>query len=426
MKYFKSITTLLALLTLFACSTSGKLHQESRGQTNPPSTTQVSSSDTFANVSWESKPRSLGRGTGGQLWMWASEAINMIQAVPKDKGMDLIYRSSHNEGQSFGRVIPINTVAGEVSAHGENNPQLRMGPGIGIYTAWQGSGDIKFARSMSFGHSFLPPVKVNDDEGKAHHSFFTMEAAPQGDIYIAWIDGRDKATEPPGQQSIYLARSTDQGATFSKNIKVAGNICPCCRPSLAIGKDGTLYMSWRHVAKGDRRVVVVASSKDHGQSWSQPVEVHSKGWVINGCAHSGPAIGITGDRLTVVWYTASDAKPRMLMSQSRDGGKTFGEVQEIQGEVYDANHPHMTVVDGEAWVMFQGRDPKTDDGWGPSKPWVLRVNTDGSFTKPEALPGNNVSYPQLFAGTGGRLYAVWTQFGDQGPEVMLCRGRIGT
>ncbi len=389
----------------------------------------LSSHSVSGNPVWEAEPRPLGAGSGAQLWIRASESINLIHAVPGKKGANLVYKNSHNEGHSFAHTKMINQVEDEVSAHGENNPQLRMGPGIGIYALWEGERQIKFARSMNFGRSFLPPVQVNDDKGQGMHSFFTMETSPRGDIYAAWIDGRDKATEPPGQASIYLARSKDQGATFEANIKVSGNICPCCRPALAIDPKGTLYMAWRHVLKGDERVIVVASSSDSGKTWSNPVPVSKKGWVINGCAHSGPTMKWINGQLFLTWYTAADNKARLLMTTSSDGGKTFASPQAIQGTVLDPNHPHMAEVGGKAWIVFQGRDPDKQDGWGPAVPWLVRVASDGtSSTNPQALPTgkNGIAYPQLFPGNGGRLYAVWIEFTKKGPQMVLSRGRAAS
>ncbi|QPJ60471.1 MAG: exo-alpha-sialidase [Candidatus Nitronauta litoralis] len=409
-----------ALLFSGACSSTSSTVE-------PPKIASIASSPVHeSDLVWESTPRVLGPGSGAQLWVRASESINMIHAMPGEKGSNLYYKNSHNEGHSFEHAKIINKVPGEVSAHGENNPQLRMGPGIGIYALWEGERQLKFSRSMNFGRSFLPPVQVNDDKGPSSHSFFTMETSARGEIYAAWLDGRDKATEPPGHSSIYLARSIDQGATFGKNIKVSGNICPCCRPALAIDPNGTLYLAWRHILKGDERVIVVASSSDSGKTWSAPVPVTKKGWVINGCAHSGPAMKWIKGKLILTWYTAAENKARLLMTTSNDGGKTFSSPRSIHGPVLDPNHPHMAEVGGEAWIIFQGRYPDKQDGWGAAIPWVTRVTAEGKTTKPQALPAgeNGIAYPQLFPGNGGRLYAVWIEFGKKGPQMMLSRGRL--
>jgi len=174
------------------------------------------------------------------------------------------------------------------------------------------------------------------------------------------------------------------------------------------------------------RIVVVASSMDGGETWSQPVRVTPTGWKINGCAHSGPSMQFINGKLILAWYTGVKGKAVLRMAQSADKGKTFGDARDIHGDVLDPNHPHIARSNDDVLIIFQGRDPKIDGGWGPAKSWVTRISSDGQHTTPEALPssGNGVVYPYLFMGTGGRVYATWTEFGDQGPQVVLCRGRI--
>ena len=171
-------------------------------------------------VNWESEPRVVGQGNGLQLMLKTSEGMNFVYAGHKGKGgQDLFYLSSHNVGDTFSKPYPINKISGEVSAHGENGPLLRKGPGIEMYAFWQGGNDLKFARSMNFGRSFTPAIKVNDEEAKGYHSFQTMEVGPDGTIYVAWLDGRDRETNPPGTGSLYIAKSINQGKSFGKNIK---------------------------------------------------------------------------------------------------------------------------------------------------------------------------------------------------------------
>ena len=94
---------------------------------------------------------------------------------------------------------------------------------------------------MNFGRSFGPAIRVNDDKGKASQSFFSMEVAPDGKIFTAWLDGRDKKSAKPGTSSFYIARSVNQGKSFEKNIKVSGDVCPCCRAALAFGDNGEIF-----------------------------------------------------------------------------------------------------------------------------------------------------------------------------------------
>lgn len=379
------------------------------------------------SVDWEPKPRAIGSGSGPQLWVRASEAMIMLYSgFDKEGKQDLFLAGSHDMGDSFSKPILINTEPGEVKAHGENDPHLKKGKNSEIYTLWEGGQDLKFARSINFGKSFTEPIRINDDKEKASHSFSTMEVAPDGTIYVAWLDGRDKKTNMSGTSSLFIARSTDKGKTFERNIKVAGNICPCCRPAMTFGSAGEIFLTWRHVYENDERFIVVSSSLDGGTTWSAPVQVSKKGWKLNGCAHSGPVVGYVGGKLIVVWFTAEDGKAVLKSARSADNGRTFADVELLNGRVLDANHPHLAIIGDDAWVVFQGRDPDTGGGWDPQKTWLIRVSAEGKPSTPSALPstGGGVFYPRIFPGTGERIYVTWTEMGESGSKLVLCRGRI--
>ncbi len=378
-------------------------------------------------VNWETSPKIVDQGNGLQLLLQASEGMSFIYASRKgSKGQDLYYSSSHNTGDTFSKSYRINKEEGEVSSHGENGPILRQGRGIGRYAVWQGGNDLKFARSMNFGRSFLPAIKVNDDNEKSYHSFQSMEVSPDGTIYVVWLDGRGKETNLPGSSSLYIARSIDHGRSFEKNIRITGDACPCCRPSLAFDKSGKVYVSWRHVDKLNNRTVVVSKSLDQGQTWTEKIFVTQEGWKINGCPHSGSSIEIDDGVIFISWYSGAGNRASLRAAISKDEGQSFQYLGEVQGKVLDANHPDLQIINEEAWVIFQGRDPDSEGGWGVIQPWVIKISKEGAFSKPLPVPylGDSVAYPYLFSGSGGRVYATWTEIGEKGAKVVLCRGRI--
>ncbi|MBV8881284.1 MAG: exo-alpha-sialidase [Planctomycetaceae bacterium] len=400
--------TLSGVLLLLACSCS-------------------STGPSAAPAIWEPEARAVGKGRDGQILVWPSESPSLLFAAPGEKpgAMDLIYRGSHDEAATFEHPIRVNPIPGEVGAHGENAPQIRIGPGTELMAAWEGRGEIRFARCVDFGHSFLPAVTVNDDGADAYQSFFAMETGPDGSLVLAWIDFRDSKTEPPGTASIYLARSSDRGATFEKNVKVAGGVCPCCRPAIAIGRDGTIHVAWRHVLEQSARDIVVSSSTDRGRSWSAPVRVANDDWRLDGCPHSGPTMAVLPSGLFIAWYTGAKDKASLQVARSTDGGKSFGAGVPVESTLNDANHPHLVAVGPEAWILFQARTADGSGGWGPLKPALVRCDADGRPGAPSILPslGGSVAYPRLSVGQAGRLYATWTEVGADGTQVVLCRGR---
>ena len=277
-------TILICFLFLLSCAGPGL-------EISKKEVPENAASNNDSKVIWEPKPRPVAKGNDGQLLVRTSESMKLLYAAHNNKGkQNLFMAKTKNIGDSFSNSISVNSEKDEVSAHGENGPKLKQGKGRGIFAAWVGKRDIKFARSMNFGKSFGPAIRVNDDKGKASQSFFSMEVAPDGKIFTAWLDGRDKKSGKPGTSSFYIARSVDQGKSFEKNIKVSGDVCPCCRAALAFGDNGEIFASWRHVYENNERIIVVATSLDGGQTWTNPVKVTKEGWKVNGCAHSGPTM----------------------------------------------------------------------------------------------------------------------------------------
>lgn len=78
--------------------------------------------------------------------------------------------------------------------------------------------DIFFSRSTDGGQTWSAPVVVNDDTGDNDQINPLIRTKPNGTIDIAWFDKRNSANDD--QWDVYIAKSTDGGATFSANTKI--------------------------------------------------------------------------------------------------------------------------------------------------------------------------------------------------------------
>jgi hypothetical protein len=185
-------------------------------------------------------------------------------------------------------------------------------------------------------------VKVNDDQIQVGHGLHSLAVAAGGRVYLAWLDERNVAKprveatsvghkhEEPNSE-VFVATSTDGGRSFAPNRRVASDVCPCCKTSLAVGPDARLYVSWRQVLPGSFRHIAVASSSDGGSTFSGPAIVSDDRWKLDGCPVSGAALALDQGSLRVVWYAEGDAGPAGLYtSESRDGGKSFAPRQLVR------------------------------------------------------------------------------------------------
>jgi hypothetical protein len=262
-----------------------------------------------------------------------------------------------------GPAVRVNPIEGSARSWYGDPPTIAVA-GDTVYVGWtasvEGGTELFLSVSHDGGATFDGPVKVNDDKRPAAHGMHSLAVDRSGKIYMAWLDERnvpprsnENTTETQGtpkaenasypiqihhkdadhmshddaepNSEVYFAVSADGGKTFSANKKLAGEACPCCKTSMAVGPDGKLFVSWRQVLANGCRHIAVASSSDGGELFSQPVIVSDDKWKINACPVSGAAMAVdASSALNVAWYTAGDAgQPGLYSAISSDGARSF-------------------------------------------------------------------------------------------------------
>lgn len=314
------------------------------------------------------------------------------------------------EGKSILPPVKVNDKSAPANGI-HQSPGLAIGSKGEIYITWvspvegeEFAADIRFARSLDGGKTFLPSIRANDNIAASPKGFESLAIAKDRSIYIAWLDGRDKKK---GSSAAYFARSSDGGKTFEKNRKLDDNACPCCRTALAVSQDGSVYVSWRKVFEGDIRDMVVVSSSDYGRTFNQPVVVSEDKWAIQGCPHRGPSMAVDDKGLLYyTWYTeGSDGLPSIYLSISRDGGRTFTPKQMLpSGDRAFPDHPRLAVhKDGIAYLVWEEKTPVL------SKILFATYKVDKGFSKPEQLSqGVRRSYdPVVGIAHDNTVFAGW-------------------
>jgi hypothetical protein len=227
---------------------------------------------------------------------------------------DVFLARKESEATVFSTPVRVNHVPGDAAPNSQAPPQVVVGPEGNVYVGWKNNipiegyewpgGDLRLARSTDGGRSFSPAIAVNDDAGgePAGHNFHDLALAPDGSLYFSWIDFRLDRDHP----DLRVARSTDQGQSFSPGVVVDTNACPCCRTAIAVGPAGQVYVAWRKVYPGSVRDIAVVKSTDGGRSFSAPVRTFEDNWVIEGCPHQGPSLSLDPDgRVWVAWTTGA-------------------------------------------------------------------------------------------------------------------------
>jgi hypothetical protein len=334
--------------------------------------------------------------------------------VEEDKeSRTILFARSEQPGGPMGKPVPVNQ-PNDNPYYRQEAPSLVV-RGNEVFVSWSlthpkltadkpFSGELRVSRSSDGGRSFGPSTLVNDDDQVIQHSFDALQIAPDGVLHFAWIDGREGKKEP----GTYVARSTDQGRTITKNFKVDDNTCVCCRTSIATSADGIVYVAWRKIFDGNIRETVVSRSADGGETFFAPVVVGNDRWVYPACPHRPASLGVDRQgRLYVVWYTeGADETPAIYLAYSDDQGRTFSEKKQLnRSKGTFPDHPQMTVdPEGRVIVIWEEQSPVRRE-------IVMSHSLDRgrSFSAPRKLNEKNGQTPTIAVNQHGTVVMGWKE-----------------
>jgi hypothetical protein len=354
-----------------------------------------------AEVRFESEPRTIAASAvGAPSFAFGSGGdLQLLVATASGDKTHLHAFMSRDGGDTFNDLGLVSRPSSDVTQVGETHPRLVMDRNEFLYAVWREHDPN--ARIVVASHDwrhpgFTRPVEVRDIDSSTYSGFPDMAVAPNGNIYVVWLDGRDYDQNIGDVSSVYFARSTDGGKSFGRNIRIAAHTCSCCRPTIAVDSKGRIYVAWRHNFD-DVRDMAVATSVDRGRTFTPLVRVARDGWRIHGCPESGPSLLPIGDRLYIAWFTlGADSRPRVLASWSDDHSHSFVTPVELSAGLLDANHPMLFAgKPNGVWVAFQARSPRIDSGWSPFQIYVTRI--DPSATPAVAVTDSSVDEEYPFA-----------------------------
>jgi hypothetical protein len=137
-----------------------------------------------------------------------------------------------------------------------------------------GREDIFVSRSADGGASFETQIKVSDWEEDTNrgNSWPTILAGPEGMVYIVWLDSRNTTPTCLAHCDVYFTRSVDYGETFEPNVRVNDNSSELtfAPSSMALDSDGDPYVAW---TAWPESTIYIDRSNDKGQTFGEDLEL---------------------------------------------------------------------------------------------------------------------------------------------------------
>ena len=270
--------------------------------------------------------------------------------------------------------------------------------------------------------SDAPAVQLNtpaeNDLSSTSHSnvgsaatFLSLSAGPNNDLYALWIDSRhSEFTE--SNSWVYGARSTDNGASWSKDTPLFEQVCPCCQPDTVWSTNQLLVSSRQVDAESHRdphihRVAADLTSSDG------PVRVGKGRWQLEGCPLKRISVAAGSEQEYVAWYAEMEMPKGVWLGRRSLQGESFGNYTPLHPDAAVSDAP-ATAAQGDAlWVVWHA---KTEEA---GRSIYLSISEDGgaSLSPPErlsdiestaAFPAIALNQREAIIGweAGGRIVAI--------------------
>ena len=359
---------------------------------------------------------SLAFDDNGKLW----------RASVKD---DFVFVDASDDlGKTFSTSVKVNQTAQKIGADGEARPKIAIGPEGNIYVTWTEAlkkpfaGYIWFARSVNHGESFENPQIVHQDRSEITHRFDALNVAPSGVITVIWVDKRDliaakAANKPYEGAAIYYAVSSNQGASFAPENKLADSSCECCRIALTNKPDGTVVAIWRHVFAGSERDHMMAEIPAANLEITTHRATYGH-WKVDGCPHQGAALATGGQGnqwwgYHMAWFDGGNdesGKDATLFYARMDGDAWVSSPPKRFGnKLKSAAHPALLALGANVWLSWIEKDANK------TQVWMMQSDDEGkSRDQPNMLleSGGSADYPTLLLNNSQPML-VWNSIENQ-------------
>ena len=198
------------------------------------------------------------------------------------------------------------------------------------------------------------------------------------------------------------------------NLSVAGQ--DANYPHVAVDASGNAISVWTRPFGASSSLVVQASSKPKGGSWSAPVNLSS---IASGQAAVSPQIAFDPSGNAIAIWSQFDGFDQRVQSSKLTPGGSWSPPVNLSATGQDANYPQIAVdSSGNAvavWAITDGINTVAQSS---------RLPVGGSWTTPVTLSasGQDSYNPQVAVDASGNAVSVWTR--TDGSNTILQASRM--
>jgi hypothetical protein len=234
--------------------------------------------------------------------------LHLVYFTGEPQGGDIYYVRRDAWKSEFTTPLRVNSEPGSAVAVGTiRGAHLAVGQNGRVHVAWNGrhvpgghNAPMLYARMNDARTDFDAQLNVMQFSGGLDGGG-SIAADKSGAVYVAWHGKGDKEGEE--NRRVWVARSTDEGKTFSRETAAWNEptgACGCCGMRAFADRKGRVHLFYRAATGRVDRDMYLLSSENRGQSFSGRL---LDKWNLNACPMSSAALADGANGLLSAWET---------------------------------------------------------------------------------------------------------------------------
>ena len=253
--------------------------------------------------------RTPNGGIQPQAVMDSKGVLHLVYYKGNAKAGDLFYIRRESGKTTFSTPIRVNTRLGSAVAMGTiRGAQMALGKDSRVHVVWNGSEHVSMKGSSSAPMFY---TRLNDQKTafEPERDLITfasgidgggsVAADAEGNVYVVWHAGN----VGEAARDVFLARSTDEGKTFAKEIKANPSLtgaCGCCSLRALVDKKGILHIIYRTANENVDRDATLLVSSDQGSRFKSVI---LQPWRLGQCPMSSFSLTEGNSGILAAWET---------------------------------------------------------------------------------------------------------------------------
>jgi len=279
-----------------------------------------------------------------------------------------------------------------------------------FYCAWidwrEGNPDVYFSSSLDGGKTWTSNVRIDDDQSGQEQDACRLLSTPEGMLHAFWQDNRN----PKTLFDIYCSTSTDGGKTWSPSVKINDDTTHVWQnlPSPVLDPNGNLYVAWHDYR--DREIggdltsnIYFARSADGGKIWNSNMRISQAQFGYN----SWQNLALSPDgKLLCVWCSSEDnLHGDITFSYSKNGGRNWSSPARVNDDAERARHEAPAILpDQNGNIFIAWRDWREGQAAIYMAALVEQPDRSRPERKPRGITLTREQKPTLTVETGDTLF----------------------